>query len=278
MGPHEILAYFGLMVLAFLISGYGTIIGAAGGFLYVPLLLLLYPHGHHGTLAGIALAVNFVTSSSGTVAYARQKRIDYKSALVLGAATIPASILGVKATYSVPRTAFEAIFGVFLLALAVFLLLRPKSDTAPRGKKRLPTAGSVNRAFHLDGITFEFHYNRIFGLAVFFILGFVASFLGIGGGSLMMPSLAYLLNFPVFIAAGTSIFIVAIITFTATLVHIFTGSMHQGLHRIVAMAIGALLGGQVGARLSKRIKGPWVIRGLALAIAVAAIRMLMAAF
>ena len=101
--------------------------------------------------------------------------------------------------------------------MALFLIFRPKSDTEPTGEKRLQAAGGVTRVFKsLDGITFEYHYNRSLGLVVFFFLGFVASFLGIGGGSLVVPTLAYLLNFPVFIATATSQFIVAILTFTAS--------------------------------------------------------------
>ena len=33
----------------------------------------------------------------------------------------------------------------------------------------------------MDGITFEYHYNRTLGLVVFFFLGFIASFLGSAG-------------------------------------------------------------------------------------------------
>ncbi|MGB8991089.1 MAG: sulfite exporter TauE/SafE family protein [Desulfobaccales bacterium] len=277
MAPHETtLAYLGLISLGFIVASYGTIVGAAGGFLYVPLLLLLYPRDHHSTLTAIALAVNFFTSISGMTAYARQKRIDYKSGWWFAAVTIPGAILGVIATTLIARKSFEGIFSVFLIGLALFMLFRPKSDTGPTGEKRLPATGGVTRVFHsLNGITFEFHYSRILGLAVFFVLGFVVSFLGIGGGALIMPTLSYVVNFPVFIATGTSIFIVTIITFTASLVNIFHGAFHHGAHRIAALAIGALIGSQVGGYLSKKIKGAWVIRALAIAIAVTGVKMLL---
>ena len=95
-------------------------------------------------------------------------------------------------------------------------------------------------------------------MTVFFLLGFVASFLEIGGGALIMPTLSYVVNFPVFIATGTSMFIVTIITSTATLANIFHGAFHHGAHRIAAMAMGALTGSQVGGYLSQKIKGPWL--------------------
>ena len=44
MAPHgTTIIYLGLISLGFIIAAYGTIVGAAGGFLYVPLLFLLYP-------------------------------------------------------------------------------------------------------------------------------------------------------------------------------------------------------------------------------------------
>ena len=278
MLPHETaVQYFGLIFLGFGIGAYGTLIGAGGGFLLMPLLLFIYPKEHQQTLSAISLAVVFFNSISGTGAYARLKRIDYKSGLMFAAATIPGAIFGVITNASIPRRGFEAIFGAFLVSLALFLFLRPKSDTQASGEKH-PSSPRSMACVHksLDGITFEYHYHLWLGLVVFFFLGFVASFLGIGGGSLVVPVLAYLLNFPVFIATGTSQFIVAITTFTATLVHIWQGSFHHGAHRAAALGIGVLVGAQLGAYLSNKIKGAWIIRALALAVAVAGIRMLIA--
>jgi uncharacterized membrane protein YfcA len=278
MAPHETaLQYFALISLGFGIGAYGTLIGAGGGFLLMPLLLLIYPKEHQHTLTAISLAVVFINSLSGAGAYARLKRIDYRSGLMFAAATIPGAIFGVITNASIPRKGFEAIFSIFLIGLALFLFFRPRSDTGPIREKQLSSPGGMARVFKsLDGITFEYHYYPLLGLTVFFFLGFIASFLGIGGGSLIVPILAYLLNFPVFIATATSQFIVAILTFTATLVHIFHGSFHHGAHRIAALGIGVLIGAQFGAYLSNKIKGAWIIRGLALALTVVGIRMLIA--
>jgi uncharacterized protein len=276
MVPHETaLQYFGLISLGFGIGAYGTLIGAGGGFLLMPLLLFMYPAEHQGTLTAISLAVVLINSLSGSAAYARLKRIDYKSGLMFGAATIPGAIFGVITNASIPRKGFEAIFSIFLISLALFLFVRPKSDTQSTGEEPRSSPHGMARVLEsLDGMTYAYHFYPWLGLTVFFFLGFIASFLGIGGGSLIVPTLSYMLNFPVFIATGTSQFIVAITTFTATLVHIWHGSFHHGAHRIAAMGIGVLIGAQFGAYLSKKIKGAWIMRGLALAVAVVGIRML----
>jgi uncharacterized membrane protein YfcA len=280
MWPHETaLQYFALIFLGFGIGAYGTLIGAGGGFLLMPLLLFIYPKEHQQTLTAISLAVVFFNSISGAAAYAHLKRIDYKSGMMMAAATVPGAIFGVITNSSIPRRGFEAIFSIFLISLALFLFLRPKSDTKPVSEKPLTPSSGLTRIFQsVDGLTFEYHYSLRLGLLVFFFLGFIASFLGIGGGSLVVPTLAYLLHFPVLIATGTSQFIVVITTFTATLVHIFHGSFHHGAHRIAALGIGVLIGAQLGAYLSNKISGAWIIRALALAVAVVGIKMLIAVF
>jgi len=43
----------------------------------------------------------------------------------------------------------------------------------------------------------------------------------------------------------------------------------------VSLAIGVVLGAQLGAHLSERIKGEWIIRGLSLALGLVGLRILM---
>jgi uncharacterized membrane protein YfcA len=281
MGVHATaLQYIGLIALGFGVSCYGTLIGAGGGFVLMPVLLLLYPYENAHELTAISLAVVLINTLSGTAAYARMKRIEYKSGLLFAAATLPGAVAGVLTTATVSRKFFEGLFSLFLTGLALFMLLRPKSDSA--GKRRSDgshsPSGMSHSAVAVDGIVFEYEYNRLLGMALFLLLGFVASFLGIGGGSLMVPLLAYVLNFPVAIATATAQLIVAILTFTSTLVHILLGSFHHGAHRIAAIGIGMLVGAQLGAYLSSKIKGKWIIRSLAIALALVGIRMLLALF
>jgi uncharacterized membrane protein YfcA len=63
---HEtLLQYAGLISLGFAVSTYGTLIGAGGGFVLMPLLLLLYPHENPHHLTAISLTVVFLTPHSG---------------------------------------------------------------------------------------------------------------------------------------------------------------------------------------------------------------------
>jgi uncharacterized membrane protein YfcA len=62
---------------------------------------------------------------------------------------------------------------------------------------------------------------------------------------------------------------------TGTLVHIANGAFEQGTRRTAILAVGVVLGAQVGARLSNRVGGKWIIRGLGLALIFVGIRLIL---
>src|SRR5690242_11992380 len=117
--------YLWLSPLGFVLGVFGTLIGAGGGFLLVPILLLVYPHDNPNVLTSISLAVVFANAASGSAAYARMGRVDYKSGLLFSAATVPGGILGALATSLIPRRTFDAILGVVVLSGAVYLFSHP---------------------------------------------------------------------------------------------------------------------------------------------------------
>ena len=63
------------------IGAFGTLVGAGGGFVLVPVLLFLYLHRSPEEITSISLVFVLVNAASGSIAYARQRVIDYRSAL-----------------------------------------------------------------------------------------------------------------------------------------------------------------------------------------------------
>ena len=83
-----------LFVLFLVLAGvgtgiYGTLVGLGGGFVVVPLLLYLYPEESPRIITAVSLAVVFFNALSGTLAYARMRRIDYSTGLPYALATVP---------------------------------------------------------------------------------------------------------------------------------------------------------------------------------------------
>lgn len=268
--------YLLLVALGLAVGALGTLIGAGGGFVLVPVLLILYPRASPETITSIALAVVFFNALSGSWAYARMRRIDYKSGLLLAAATIPGAIIGALTTNYIPRRLFDTVFGLLMIAAATYLFFHRIGESKPIEKKR---KRHIDRnVTEKNGAVHVFSYDLRLGMWLSTLVGYVSSLLGIGGGIVHVPILVRLLNFPVHIATATSHFILAIMALTGTIVHIAIGSFAQGgIRRTISLSIGVLLGAQVGAALSARVHGMWIIRGLAVALIFVGIRILVMA-
>lgn len=274
MLPYQLpLDQWWLVPVGFVLGAFGTLIGAGGGFVLVPLLLLLYPDESPEVITAISLAVVCLNSMSGSVAYAGMKRIDYKSGIIFSVATIPGAVFGALSTSYMPRRQFDQLFGVLMILGSIFLLLRPHS-THNEGSPLIRIKRDIVDA---EGHKYSFGYNPLSGIALSLFVGFISSFLGIGGGFIHVPALVYLLNFPVHIATATSHFILAVMTLTGTLVHIATGTFSRVIVLTTLLALGVIPGAQLGAKLSNRVNSQWILRSLAIALAFVGIRLIIAA-
>ncbi|MFH0794106.1 MAG: sulfite exporter TauE/SafE family protein [bacterium] len=268
--------YLWLIPLGFIVGAWGTLIGVGGGIVLIPVLLLLYPRENPEIITSISLAVVFVNALSGSVAYARMGRIDYKSGLMFSAATIPGAILGALSTSHIPRSLFDTVFGLLMIATSVFLFLNPSGGKAATGANRIDHL--ARSLVEKDGTVHAYSYNPLIGIGSSFFVGYVSSLLGIGGGIVHVPVMIELLHFPVHIATATSHFVLAIMSLTGTIVHVEMGSFSHGVRRTIALSLGVLPGAQLGALLSNRVKGNWIIRSLAIALGFVGIRILIMAW
>jgi uncharacterized protein len=265
-----LLAFIGLFVGVF-----GTLIGAAGGFILVPILLFLYPDAPPSTITSITLTVAFFNALSGSVAYGLLKRIDYHSAFVFSLAAVPGAIIGATITLFISRGLFQYIFGIILLVISGYLLFKPERNSLPRsGLKGYITRTLIDK--HKTSYTYSYH--RPLGVAIAFGIGLLGGLLGLGGGIMHVPVLTQVLSFPIHVATATSHFVVATSSFFAILTHIIAGSFFQEISKTLVISAGAVIGAQFGARLSKKVSGSLIIRLLAIGLGIVAIRLLIAPF
>src|SRR4051812_36690898 len=270
---NEVAVFAGLVLLGLGVGGYGTMIGAGGGFILVPLLLVLYPSADPDFVTSVSLAVVFFNAASGTLAYVRQRRVDYLAANLFAAATIPGAIAGALLIGYIPRGVFDVMFALLLLAIAAFLLVRPSPTT--RVVQRTHRRGEVTRLLtDSDGVMYAYSYNVAAGVASSTGVGFLSSLLGIGGGVIHVPIMVRLLRFPTHIATATSHYVLMVSALAGTLVHVSTGQLDGGYTVVAALAVGVLAGAQVGAALSNRIRGDLLIRLLGAALLLTSLRLL----
>lgn len=259
--------------LGVVVGGFGTIIGVGGGFILVPVLLLAYPDDEPALITSISLAVVFFNALSGSSGYARLRRIDYRTGLTFALATLPGAVVGAAATNWLPRQAFDLTFGLLLIAVSIYIATRAGTAT---GRRLASVRANAQRSItDSAGATHDYSFNRELGIAISFLVGFLASFLGVGGGIIHVPAMVGLLNFPAHIATATSQFILLFTAFTGSVVHIVDGSLAEGWARMTALAVGVVAGAQIGARLSGRLPAAVIVRLLAAALFAVAVRLIM---
>ena len=261
-----------LCLLGFGVGVFGTLVGAGGGFILTPVLLLVYPQSSPALITAISLIAVFFNAASGSVAYARQRRIDYRSGIMFALCTLPGSVLGVLAADTVSRPGFDVVMGFALTALAWWLVRgrrQPHADHSASGTPRT----IVDR----DGNHYRYRANVGLGSAFSVVVGFVSSFLGIGGGVVHVPLLVTVLGFPTHVATATSHFVLAWMALVATLTHVATGTFHHGvgLRRAAALSVGVVFGAQLGAVLSQRLSGPVIQRLLAVGLLALGVRLVL---
>jgi uncharacterized membrane protein YfcA len=242
-------------VSGFGIGAFGTLIGAGGGWMIVPLLLFGY-HFSPQDAVGTSLAVVFLNAFSGSVAYMIQGRVLYRMGLAFAIATIPGALVGALLVQHLDSRWFSALFGALLLLMAAFL---HRGRQLPFVRHRDAGMSSVSLQ------SFRSPYMRL-GVVLSFLVGAISSLFGIGGGIVHVPFLIVILGIPVHTATATSHFVLAITSLTGTLAFLRRDQVR--LPVAASMGLGVLLGAQVGALLSMRLPSEPIRRTLAVALAI----------
>ncbi|OMC75942.1 hypothetical protein BK125_20015 [Paenibacillus odorifer] len=261
------LTYLLLLVIGLAAGISGSLVGLGGGFIVVPALAFLFPDMEPSHLAGTSMAMLLFNSISSTYVYAKQKRIDYQAALTFAAVSIPGSVIGALFTKQMGGRMFFVSFGIFLILVALLLLFKPNKPI------HWPFKPTVKRSFSDNsGAHFEYAYHMPTGIIISFLVGFVASLFGIGGGSLMVPTMTLLLGFAPHIAVATSMLQIFLSAIVSTTTHAFLLNVEWFM--VLALAPGAIIGGQIGARLAKRLPAKLLLKLLAVFLIIVSLRLM----
>lgn len=263
--------FLGLVLLGFAVGAYGTIIGLGGGFVIVPVLLFLYPEYGPEQLTAISLAVVWANTTSGSIAYARQRRIDYLTGVMFAASSAPGVIAGALLVHQVPKRVFVVIFAVLLMGLGLLSLRGREMRVRPP----LRGPGVLRRSLETKEGVYRYAYYVWQGVLLSVGVGFLSSLLGIGGGVIHVPAMIMWLHFPVQFAVATSQFMLVFMSGGATLVHLANGTLAgEQLTKAAALGVGTVPGAQVGAMIARRLKARTTLMLLAVALFGLSVRLL----
>lgn len=123
-----------------------------------------------------------------------------------------------------------------------------------------------------SGTTFEYGYNPVLGILIAFIVGFLSGIFGIGGGSLMVPTMILLFFFPPHVATATSMFMILPTSILSSITHISLGNVNW----LYALALipGAWVGARVGVYLNSRFKSKTIVLIIRTTLIVVGIRLI----
>lgn len=248
-----------LFVVGIGVGTFGTLIGIGGGLIMIPLFTFaLTPSIFHSApeIVGTSLFGVFLNALSGTYAYVKQHRVYFKAAIPFAIATLPGAILGSLVSDYFTGPTFSLSYGIFILIISAIMYWNSSN------KKAIAT--------NFDETLFI--ARKKLGIILSMFVGFISSIFGIGGGIIHVPVMIYALAFPPHLATATSHFVLAVSSFMGVTSHIFLN--HIVWIPALAVGFGAVIGAQIGARLSKKTKPRSIILLLCISLFLLGIRMI----
>ena len=253
-----------LLVIGFVSGAYGTIVGAGGGFIFVPALLLIMDYPPE-VAAGTGLAVVLLNAISGVTGYVKQKRIHYKLGILLSIGAIPGTFLGIWLTNNIPATSFYSIFAALLIGLGLFLFI--KKESKAKAEVATTAEGSIGKLAQTSNPAKANTLIACTGI----LLGIVSGFFGIGGGWLMVPILMYIFKIVPKYATATSIFALSLYSISGVIIYFSQGNIEW--IAVLWGGAGIVFGAQLGVFLSNKISGKLTIRLLSVLLIIVGVRL-----
>ena len=116
------LDWWWLTVFGFFIGILASMTGVGGGVFIVPILTFFFGFIVNSA-TGTSLTTIIFTAIASTFNYAKQKRIYFRTGLILGITTAPGAYLGAWLATIMEERLLALVFGVFLILVAMRTLL-----------------------------------------------------------------------------------------------------------------------------------------------------------
>jgi len=254
-----------LPVFGFLIAIVASLTGIGGGIFIVPVLTLLYEFVPADAI-GTSLTAIIFTAVAATLNYARQRRIYWRTGLVLAVVTMPGAYLGAWLTTQLNARDLGLIFGFFLVAVAVYII-------ADLNNLRRSKNQNVTSTQKSDYELVKSGKTIAIGAGLSFFGGLASGLLGIGGGLLIVPIMTFAMGMAIHSATATSMFTMIFTSISGVTQHYQAN--HINFESALLLALGAIFGAQIGAYTSKRISSKNLRRVFGIIVIVSGINMIL---
>ena len=232
----------------------GLMLGATGGggaLVAIPLLVYVVGVPVQNATA-MSLIVVGGSSLFGAWKESRQQRVHLVSALLFSLTGMMGAWVGAHGHQFVSEALVLFLFGNLLLFISVWTFWKNyegEHNDIPSGCAKEFSGRCAVKA-----------------LAFGWGIGLLTGFLGVGGGFLIVPALMFLMGFPIRLAIGTSLLIIALISIGGVIGHLKVAYLDVVLTGFVL--IGSLLGFLFGSQVTRSIPAHHLRRGVAILIGV----------
>lgn len=262
-----------LTAVGFAIGTYATAIGAGGGFLIAPLLLIRYSEAPPVAVTTASLTVVFVSAVSSTAVMARERLVDFPVVGALLVVAVPSALIGGVATDLVPREAFAIGFALLLGSIGAYLVWRPVAGIVAPARRAWHRM-LIDRA----GNVYSYRIPILASVAPNIAASFLGALAGIGGGPIGVPILTRVMRIPHAIATTSMHALIVVQSALVVSMHLWLGNAGDPMRDVPWLALGGALGSPAGRILRRRLgEGP-LTRLLALGLFFIALRTGWAAF
>ena len=269
----SLLEFLALVAAGAGIGLYATAVGAGGGFLIAPLLLLRHDAAEPAEVTMAALLIVGISSGIGTAISLRRRRIDLRAALLMLAAAVPAALAGAGANTALPRAVFAAFFAGLLLVLGLYLMLRPHAPSAE------PGGGGWARDFtDGEGRRWLYRIPVVRALLASSTAAFLAALAGIGGGLIYTPLNTHIARMPHALAVPATHVVITGLSAVVVVFHAGFGNSGDPLQDVPALGLGVIVASRYGVALQRRLEAGLLTRFLALGLLAVGIRTALEAF
>jgi uncharacterized membrane protein YfcA len=234
-----------------------TVVGS-GTLITFPTLLAF---GYPPVLANVSNNVGLVPGAvSGAIGYRAELSGQRRRVLTLGSASLCGGILGAVLLLVLPAGAFKAIVPLLILVALVMVIFQPRLQAWVAARQQAGTAPAMTAGGPV-----------IWTLV--FLTGIYGGYFGAAQGVLLLGVFGVAFSDSLQRMNAVKNVLAGVVNGVAALVFIAITHVDWAIAGLIAA--GAIIGGQVGARVGRRLP-PWGLRAVIICVGVAALVKLLA--
>lgn len=258
----------------------GSLTGLGGGGILTPLLVIAFGVDMKYAI-GASLVAVVATSSGAAAAYVRDGFTNVRLAMILEVATVAGAVVGAIVAAYLPIAVISLIFGAVMLWTAFNTVMQTKksadAQSTSASADNAPT-DPISTKLSLDSTyptsqglqTYRVHHVKA-GFAIMFGAGILSALVGIGSGIVKVLAMDRIMRLPFKVSTTTSNFMIGVTAAASAGVYLHRGQIEPTV--AAPVAIGALAGSFIGAKLLARMPVKILRILFAIIVGIAAVQM-----